>query len=58
MLQHQRADEENRLATAVLENYSAEQRRKGEIAELHARHDLLRECAAILCALASTDATV
>jgi hypothetical protein len=42
-LQQQRTDEEERLATAMLENFSAEQRRKGEIAELHSRHDVLRE---------------
>jgi hypothetical protein len=44
-LARQRVTEENQLATAVLSKYAKEQRERGEIAELHARHDVLRECA-------------
>jgi hypothetical protein len=44
-LAKQRVTEENQLATAVLSKYAKEQRERGEIADLHARHDVLRECA-------------
>ena len=41
----QRATEERQLASAVLSKYSEEQRERGELADLHAKHDVLRECA-------------
>lgn len=39
-----RTAEEQQLATAVLEQYAQERREYGEIADLHSRHDALREC--------------
>jgi hypothetical protein len=39
-----RATEESQLATAVLSNFAEEQRERGEIAGLHSKHDVLREC--------------
>jgi len=44
-LAQQRVAEENKLATAVLAQYAEEQRERGEVADLHSRHDVLRECA-------------
>lgn len=38
-----RTAEEQQLATAVLDQYSKERRELGEIADLHSRHDVLRE---------------
>jgi Trichohyalin-plectin-homology domain len=38
-----RTAEENDLATAVLDQHAKEQRERGEIAELHAKHETLRE---------------
>lgn len=38
-----RTREENDLATAVLDQHAKEQRERGEVAELHAKHDVLRE---------------
>ena len=43
-----RTTEESALASAVLANYSEAQRERGEIAELHSKHDVLRECALAL----------
>lgn len=40
-----RSSEEARIAGAVLEQFSAEQRERGEVASLHERHEGLRECA-------------
>jgi hypothetical protein len=38
-----RTAEENDLATTVLDQHAKEQRERGEIAELHAKHETLRE---------------
>jgi hypothetical protein len=40
-----RTAEESQLASAVLSHYSEAQRERGEIADLHSKHDVLRECA-------------
>lgn len=38
-----RTVEEQQLATAVLDQHAREQRERGEIADLHSKHDILRE---------------
>lgn len=38
-----RTAEENHVATAVLDQHAKEQRERGEIADLHAKHETLRE---------------
>eukprot|EP00892_Ulva_mutabilis_P003509 jgi/Ulvmu1/152/UM001_0156.1 len=43
-----RTAEEQQLATAVLAEHAIEQRERGEIADLHSRHDILRELASKL----------
>ena len=40
-----RSAEEAKIAGAVLDKFSAEQRERGEVASLHERHETLRECA-------------
>jgi hypothetical protein len=45
-----RTVEEGALAGAVLARHAGEQRERGELAELHAKHETLRECAVGCCA--------
>lgn len=53
-----RTAEENDVATAVLDQHAKEQRDRGEIAELHAKHETLREYELILLLLHHAQAPV
>ena len=43
-----RATEENQLASAVLSKFAHEERERGEVQSLHARHEELRMCGSTL----------